>query len=122
MLDAIDDGLAERGYTVIRAGDTGNMDDYVSAAAAGNASRIVVLEVLEWKSDVMYGITLTRDLQLSVLDASGNLLARSSSEYYGKIGPGSWASTDDNSRKLAAEFSKTVEELFKDEKVRKALL
>jgi len=121
MSDAIERGLTAAGYTVTRVRCSRNTADYVSAARDNHASRIVVLKVRKWKSDVMYGITLTSDLQLSVLDTNGALLAQSSSESYGKIGAGCWATTDENSSLLATEFSKIVGNLFNDEKVRRAL-
>lgn len=121
MSEAIERGLTYAGYTVVPVYGSKNTTDYIGAASENSASRIVVLKVVDWKSDVMMGITLTSDLQLDILDANGELLARSSSDYYGKIGQGSWATSDDNSRLLTAEFSQRVRDLFNDEKVRAAL-
>jgi hypothetical protein len=121
MSAAIEKGLTDAGYTVSRVSGSTNTTDYVRAASDSQASRIVVLKVLDWKSDVMFGITLTSNLHLSVLDANGKLLAESSSESYGKIGPGSWATTDGNTQLLTAEFAQRVRSLFNEAEVRTAL-
>ena len=121
MSAAIENGLKEVGYTVVSVSGNNNNIYLVNAATENNASRIVVLKVLDWKSDVMYGVTLHSNLDLSVFDAEGKLLAESSKESMGKISQGSWATGDDNSRALADEFSKSVWELFDEGQVRRAL-
>jgi hypothetical protein len=121
MSAAIENGLQEAGYTVVSVSGNNNSVFLVNAATKNNASRIVVLKVLDWKSDVMWGVTLHSNLDLSVFDAEGKLLAESSKESMGKIFQGSWASEDDNSRALADEFSKSVGELFDEDQVRRAL-
>lgn len=121
MSAAIENGLKEAGYTVVSVSGNNNHVYLVNAATKNNASRIVVLKVLDWKSDVMWGVTLHSNLDLSIFDAEGKLLAESSKESMGKISQGSWATEDDNSRALADEFSKSVRELFDVDQVRRAL-
>jgi hypothetical protein len=121
MSAAIENGLKDVGYTVVSVSGNNSGAYLVKAAAKNNASRIVVLKVLDWKSDVMYGVTLHSNLDLSVFDAEGKLLAESSKESMGKISQGSWATGDDNSRALAVEFSRSVSELFDEDQVRRAL-
>lgn len=121
MSAAIISGLKDAGYIVFNIPGK-NEDSYLVKAANKNAaSRIVVLKVRGWKSDVYMGITLNCELYLSVLDAEGNLLAESIVKSIEKIAGGSWATVDDNSRALAEEFSKRVRNLFNEEGVRKAL-
>jgi hypothetical protein len=121
MSVAIVKGLKDAGYTVVNV--PGNNDDVylVKAARKNNASRIVILKVFDWKSDVYTAVTLHSNLHLSVLDAEGKLLAGSSFRSMEKIAGGSWATGDDNSRALAYEFSRRVRNLFNEDEVSRAL-
>lgn len=121
MSAAIVSGLKDAGYVVFNIPGR-NEDTYlIKAANKKSASRIVVLKVLGWKSDVYMGVTLNCDLHLSVLDAEGKLLAESNVKSKEKIAGGSWATGDDNSHALAEEFSKMVRSLFNEKGVRRAL-
>lgn len=84
MSAAIENGLKEAGYTVVSVSGNNNHVYLVNAATKNNASRIVVLKVLDWKSDVMWGVTLHSNLDLSIFDAEGKLLAESSKSPWGK--------------------------------------
>ena len=121
MSAAIEKGLKDVGYNVVAV--LGNkQDEYlVKTANKKGASRLVVLKVIDWKSDVNYGITLNCNLHLSVLDADGKLLAESKLKFRKKIGGGSWATESENSHELAEEFAKRVRYLFNEHEVRRAL-
>ena len=121
MSVAIVKGLEDAGYTVVNVPANNDKVFLVKAASKNNASRIVILKVRDWKSDVFMGVTLHANLQLRVLDAEGKLLAGSSLEAMEKIAGGSWATEDDNSRALADEFSRRVRILFNEDEVRRAL-
>ena len=121
MSVAIVKGLEDAGYTVVNVPANNDKVFLVKAASKNNASRIVILKVRDWKSDVFMGVTLHANLQLKVLDAEGKLLAGSSIEAMEKIAGGSWATEDDNSRALADEFSRRVRILFNEDEVRRAL-
>ena len=121
MSTAIVSGLKDAGYNVFNISGRNEGVYLVKAANKNAASRIVVLKVLGWKSDVFTSVSLNCDLHLSVLDADGNLLAESNVKSMEKITGGSWATRDGNSRTLAEEFSKKVINLFNAEGVRRAL-
>jgi hypothetical protein len=121
MSVAIVKGLEDAGFAVVNVLAKSDEVYLVKAASKNNASRIVILKVRDWKSDVYMGVSLHSNLHLSVLDADGKLLAESSTESKEKIAAGSWATKDDNSRALADEFSRRVKNLFNDDEVRRAL-
>jgi hypothetical protein len=121
MSAAIVRGLKDAGYNIVNIPSNNENVYLVKVAGENSASRIVVLKVIDWKSDVYMGITLNCNLHLSVFDAEGNLLAESKVKFKKKIGGGSWATIDDNSRELAEEFAKRVRYLFNEHEVRRAL-
>lgn len=121
MSVAVIRGLKGAGFKVVNVpGKRGNTY-LVETASKNGAVRIVVLRVLDWKSDVFMGVTLNCDLHLSVLDKEGKMLAESKDRFIGKVASGSWATESDNSQALAEEFSRRVETLFNSADVKTAL-
>lgn len=121
MSAAIAKALKDDGYKVINIQGKNEVEYLVETAGKNGATRIVVLKVLEWKSDVYMGVTLHSNLHLNVYDADGELLADSSTQSVNKIAGGSWATGDDNSEAVAKEFASKVGSLFNEEEIRKAL-
>ena len=104
MRDAIAKALQQQGFTV------------VGGTAA--APRKLELRVLEWKTDVMVKMKTIYDLQLSVFDASGALLAQSKTKGE-DVGTGGFESG--NATNAARTFELRFTELVRDEAVRNAL-
>jgi hypothetical protein len=121
MSAAVAKGLKDAGYIVVAVPGNKQVEYLVRTADKNGASRIIVLKVIDWKSDVLIGITLNCNLHLSVFDAEGELLAESAVNFRKKIGGGSWATESENSHELAEEFAKRVRYLFNEHDVRRAL-
>ena len=113
-------GLTDAGYRVIEAHGQQDMAVLVNRAESEGATRILVLQVREWKSDIYMSVTLHCDMTLNVHDTRGALLAASSAEFVKPIG-GAQMGADKNSRVVAKEFAKQIGYLFNDEAVRGAL-
>ena len=104
MRDAIAKALQQQGFSVV--------------GGTESAPRKLELRVLEWKTDVMVKMKTTYDLQLSVFDASGALLAQSKTKGE-DVGAGGFESG--NATNAARTFELRFTELVRDEAVRKAL-
>lgn len=120
MTEAIADGLANSGYRVIDVYGKHDMAALISRAASEEASRIVVLRVKEWKSDIMMSITLHCDMTLSIYQADGEMLAESSAQLTEAAG-GAQMGGSKNSQAVTKEFAKQIGYLFNEASVRKAL-
>lgn len=121
MSEAIVSGLKDAGYNVFNTPGKNEVSYLTKTASKHDASRIVILKVFEWKSDVYVNVTLHCDLELNILDVEGKLLAKSSDKFIGSIAGGSWATTDENSKAMTDEFTKRVRNLFTTDEVRKTL-
>jgi uncharacterized membrane protein affecting hemolysin expression len=97
-----------------------DMDSLISRAASEDASRIVVLRVREWKSDIMMSITMHSDMTLSIYQADGTLLAESSARFTRSAG-GAQMGGNKNSQVVTKEFAKQIGYLFNEASVREAL-
>lgn len=104
MRDAIAKALQKQGFTVVGGTEA--------------APRKLELRVLEWKTDVMVKMKTTYDLQLSVFDGSGALLAQSKTKGE-DVGTGGFESG--NATNAARTFELRFTELVRDPAVRNAL-
>lgn len=120
MSDAIAQGLMDVGYRVVSVQGKPKNVYLVNTAAKEAATRIVVLKVYDWKSDIYSGITLNCDLRLSVFDANGELLAESTMNFVKEIS-GAHLGAAMNSQVMADEFAKRIGYLFNKNEVRSAL-
>ena len=120
MSDAVAQGLRNAGYHVKNVQGNHNNVYLVQLATNNGATRIVVLKVYEWKSDIYLGITLNCNLHLSVFDAKGELLAENTMRFMEEIGGGQ-IGVENNSRVMADEFAKRIGYLFNKQDVRSAL-
>lgn len=107
-------GIAASGVTLSPRDTSGHAKDVL---AQTNARRRLLLTLREWKSDSMLNTSLHYDVQLEVMDEKGATLATNSvrgTDELGAVGlspaPG-----------IMATFSKKVDTLFDDERVRNAL-
>lgn len=120
MSVAIEKALAKSGYQVVNVESTADNQVLVNAAAANGASRIILLNIKEWKSDVMMSITLHCDIELTILDQQGTVLAKNQMKFDEGIG-GAQIGAAKNSQAVTAEFAKRIGYLFNKEEVRSAL-
>lgn len=120
MSSAIVKGLIDIGYRVVNIQDKPGKVYLVSAAAKEGATRIVVLKVYDWKSDIYMSMNLHCDLRLSVFDASGKLLAENTMKFVREIS-GAHMSAAKNSEAASDEFAKQIGYLFNKVEVRDAL-
>ncbi len=120
MSAAIVRGLMDVGYRVVNVQGKPEIVYLVNNAVKEDATRIVVLKVYDWKSDIYMGITLHCDLRLSVFDANGELIAESTMNFVKEIG-GAQLGAAKNSQIVADEFAKQIGYLFNKNEVRSAL-
>lgn len=120
MAVAIEKALGKSGYQVVNVETSADNQVLVNAAAANGASRIILLDVKEWKSDVMMSITLHCDIELTILDRQGTVLAKNQMKFDEGIG-GAQIGATKNSQAVTAEFAKRIGYLFNKEEVRSAL-
>ena len=120
MSAAIAKGLKEVGYRVENVQGKPENVYLVNIAAKNGATRIVVLKVYEWKSDIFMGTALHCDLRLSVFDANMELLAENTMKFVEEIG-GAQLGAAKNSQVMTDEFAKRIGYLFNKEDVRSAL-
>ena len=85
MSAAIVSGLKDAGYNVFNIPGKNEVSYLTKTASKHDASRIVMLKVFEWKSDVYINVTLHCDLELNILDVEGKLLAKRSEKFIVKI-------------------------------------
>lgn len=104
MRDAIAKALQQQGFAVVGGSEA--------------APRKLELRVLEWKTDVMMRMKTRYDLQLSIFDARGSLVAQSKANGE-EVGSGGFESG--NASNAARTFELRFTELVRDEVVRKAL-
>jgi hypothetical protein len=104
MRDSIAKALQQQGFAVVGGTEA--------------APRKLELRVFDWKTDVMVKMKTTYDLQLSVFDASGALLAQSKAKGE-DVGSGGFESG--NATNAARTFELRFTELVRDEAVRNAL-
>lgn len=104
MRDAIAKALQKQGFSVV--------------AATEPADRKLELKVLEWKTDVMMHLKTLYDLELSVFDGSGALLAKSATKGE-DVGGGGFESQ--NASNAAKSFELRLTELVRDSGVQQAL-
>jgi hypothetical protein len=104
MRDAIANALQQQGFAVVGGTEA--------------APRKLELRVFEWKTDVMMKMKTLYDLQLSVFDGSGALLAQSRTKGE-DVGSGGFESG--NATNAARTFELRFTELVRDEAVRSAL-
>lgn len=119
MSKSIVKGLENAGYKVI-AWQENNIDKLIQEAKAQRASRIIVLEVNDWKSDLYLNIAMFVDLRLSVYDTNGKLLAESSIKFNKKIGP-KLAGVEANGEIITYEFNKQVKMLLNQKTIKNAI-
>jgi hypothetical protein len=120
MFSAIENSLDKAGYQVIGVEKSDDEKVLVTAAAANGAKRIVVLNINEWKSDVMMSVTLHCDLELTIYDQLGVELAKNRMKFDEGIG-GAQMGAAKNSQIVTAEFAKRIGYLFNSEQIRSVL-
>lgn len=120
MTMAITAGLTKVGYRVKNVQGKPDNVYLIKIAAETGASRIVVLKVYEWKSDIYMGIGLHCDILLNVFDANLKLLAESNMKFAEGIG-GVQIGAARNSQIITDEFAKRIGYLFNKAEIRKSL-
>jgi len=120
MATSIAASLEQSGYAVEIAESGTDMAKLIVLAKNADAFRIIQLQVFEWKSDIYMSIGLHYDLQLSVYDADGNLLAENTIRGNEAAGGGKISATQ-NSEHMADEFGKRIGYLFNKPEIREAL-
>jgi hypothetical protein len=80
LTDMIVDGLRSKGVQAqgVILSPSGSRDETVAALQASGAPRLLLFELIEWYGDTYLETTLHYDLTLTVLDAQGRELGRSS--------------------------------------------
>ncbi|MFC4699972.1 hypothetical protein ACFO4O_07385 [Glaciecola siphonariae] len=128
---------SQRGFTDDLAGIVGKMlqksdfstalntsfsssDEFLAALKASGASRGVYIDVREWKTDIYAKITLHYDLELSVYDRNGEVLAQSLQQGKEPIG-GASMSQSANARSASLALATKISYLFNDANVKAAL-
>jgi hypothetical protein len=120
MAIAIVRGLENAGYRVVKIQGKSEILSLKNTAIKEKATRIVVLKVYDWKSDIYMAITLHCDLRLGVFDADGKLLAENTMAFKQEIG-GAHLGAERNSQIVADEFAKRIGYLFNKKEIRRAL-
>lgn len=120
MSVAITKALTQVGYRVQNVQGKPENVYLIKIAAETGASRIVLLKVYEWKSDIYMGVGLHSDILLNVFDANLKLLAESNMKFDEAIG-GAQIGAARNSQIITDEFAKRIGYLFNKEEIRKAL-
>ena len=120
MAIAIARALSEVGYRVQTVPGALALQDLSAEAQASAASRIVLLKVNEWKSDIFMSITVLCDMTLKILTPAGAELAENSMKFDEEIG-GAQMGGSKNSAAVSKEFSKRIGYLFNKEEIRAAL-
>lgn len=121
MQSTIADGLAKKGFKVKQLRLNGSDANTVSMVASRDGlERVIVLDVKEWKTDVMHRITMHYDLNLSVYDTAGILLGETSRARSGEaVGGAKFASG--NSEMAASQFERVMGDMFGAPEIREAL-
>ncbi len=120
MQVAVAGGLSNAAYQVVGANPGLEPRALIDLARQQQATRIIRLKVREWRSDIFMGISLQYDLQLTVQDADGKLLAEKAMQGDSAVGGGKLTGIR-NSQHMAQEFSKRIGYLFNNPSIRDAL-
>lgn len=120
MRESLAKSLTARGFQVVPLNVMhGNVQGIASAAQKDGLTRVVALDVKEWKSDVMMRVTMHHDLVLGVYDAQGKLLAQAHSARKEAAGGARFES--DNAATARSEFERVLGAMFEDPAVKSAL-
>lgn len=120
MAEAIETSLVDAGYKVVNAMGEANLEKLVKRAVEDGASRILLLKVRDWKSDIYLAITLHCDLELRIYDAQGVQLAENEMRFVEEVG-GGLIGDSANSQFMSDEFSKRIGYLFNRKSIRDSL-
>lgn len=120
MATSLAASLELSGYAVKIAEGGADISDLIALAKSYNAFRIIRLQIFEWKSDIYMSIGLHYDLQLSIYDAEGTLLAENAMKGNEAVGGGKLSDTK-NSEHMADEFGKRIGYLFNKPSIRETL-
>jgi hypothetical protein len=120
MASSVAASLEKSGYSVKIAEGNTDLSQLIILARSHDIFRIIRLQVFEWKSDIYMSIGLHYDLQLSIYDAEGNLLAENSMKGNEAVGGGKISATQ-NSEHMADEFGKRIGYLFNNPQIRDAM-
>ena len=120
MKETLARGLSARGFEVSELNVSVDAPGGLAVVAKRDGlDRVIVLDVLEWKSDAMMKLTLHYNLHLSVFDSSGNLLAEASVSQVGAVGGAQFQSG--NSATVTREFERLIGEIFGRPEIKQAL-
>ena len=120
FLDAISSALRSSGYKVTQSSQV-QSTALIEAAKSNGASRIVMITINEWKSDVFVNIKVIGDLELVVWDTNGNKLASNSVDFSRSLG-GAAIGAQKNSNRVLKEFEAQIAILFNKKEIRDSLL
>lgn len=112
-------GLKAKGFAVksIELGN-GSSDNISVVAEKAGLTRILILDVFEWKSDIYTRLTLHYDLRLRVYDELGELLGEDALADVKAVGGAKIGSK--NSPTVQAEFERLIGQLFRSPAIKGA--
>ena len=120
MTETLTDALKNGGFRVVQVESKAtNLAEIGRAAAAQGLSRVVVLRITEWKTDVAMRVTLHYDLNLLIIDKAGEVIAQNRINGVSAVGGAGMPSAMSGTARQAFE-SKMVD-LFSPSEVRAAL-
>jgi hypothetical protein len=89
MAETLKGALEDEGFRVaVLEGDPGNLSALGGKASERGLRRVVVLRIMEWKTDTMMQTKLLFDLQLLIVDQTGVVVARNAVNGSSAIGGG----------------------------------
>jgi hypothetical protein len=121
MKTSITRALNDSGYEVLTIKEDLIKKPFANIALQNDASRIIILTINEWKSDVYMNIKLYCDIILRIYNDSGSILVENNMKFEEQIS-GAQISASRNSDTVSSEFGKRIGYLFNTKEVRDALL
>jgi hypothetical protein len=120
---SIAQALTHAGYsvTIVPASVGRSSSEVISTVVAKNQGKGIVVSILNFWSDTYNNVTLHYDITLTVVDASGNVLAEATSKEAAELG-GSFMNPPKHAKKAVPEaYGRILGQLLSDAKVQAAL-
>ncbi len=123
MATAIKNSLQKKGHTAtaVFVSFRRNQNEVLQELMSTKANRLLLLTLLEWKSDTYNRVALIFDVNLEVYNAQGDLLAQKSLYGRDNLGSSAFNSPRHAKRAVPVAFKNKIEELLNSDEIKRAL-
>jgi hypothetical protein len=123
MSEVLSRALGRAGFRAqsVRLGQSLTSREVLDTLRQTGATRLLLLTLLEWKSDTGVFTTLIYDVRLDALDGDGRRLASTAIKGRDEFAEGAWNPIGEAKRAVPEAFRRIIEKLFEDATISNAL-